>query len=50
MGPSWANADILGSYVNRSRYVEMVCPMLGNEPGWQTIMVLHLYNKFTTIN
>ena len=36
--------------VNRSRYVEMVCPMPGNEPAGQTIMVLHVYNKFTTIN
>ena len=40
-------ADIKGSYVNRSRYVEMVCLMPGNEPGGQTLMVLHVYNKFT---
>ena len=25
----------------------MVCLMLGNEPGGQTLMVLHVYNKFT---
>ena len=28
----------------------MVCPMPGNEPGGQTIMVLHVNNKFTTID